>query len=327
MSRRRRRRGTLGWGLVNSPRGHGGAGHPPQPRARPQLGLTAKPRSRPPTPTHRGTPNRPPTGSRKRCRSAMEPWAPWSPGEWARRSCSSTRRRCGQEDRGPRDTTSATGTRRGRRRSRRASTPSTPRGRPIRAGRLAAKRADKPLWRFLTDAEPEWLADQVDYRCIADALILAEALALLKRGRDGAAQRAARLRGTGCPRHSGIGWHTPASAHDGSAGPRRNCRGRRGSTCRRPARRLTPRHHRCSSVRLFRCTTRPSRSVSTAPSARSKRSGNPHSRREDDPMSAAEPRRTRSDERGSTRVGHRRLLAGMAAVRPSSSRPVPGCGR
>ncbi|GAA0895488.1 L-fuconate dehydratase [Streptomyces asiaticus] len=72
---------------------------------------------------------------------------------------------------------------------------------------LAAKRADKPLWRFLADAEPEWLADQVDYRYITDALTPAEALALLKRGRDGAAQRAVRLRGTGYPGYTtSPGW-------------------------------------------------------------------------------------------------------------------------
>jgi L-fuconate dehydratase len=35
---------------------------------------------------------------------------------------------------------------------------------------LAAKRQGKPLWKFLADAEPEWLVQQVDFRYIADAL-------------------------------------------------------------------------------------------------------------------------------------------------------------
>jgi len=54
---------------------------------------------------------------------------------------------------------------------------------------LAAKCAAKPLWRFLADAEPEWLLSQVDFRYIADVLDPAEALQLLRHGR---ADRAAR---------------------------------------------------------------------------------------------------------------------------------------
>ncbi|UKY55090.1 enolase C-terminal domain-like protein [Streptomyces inhibens] len=72
---------------------------------------------------------------------------------------------------------------------------------------LAARRAGKPLWQLLADAEPEWLASQVDYRYIADALTPDEALALLKRGRDGAAQRAVRLCATGYPGYTtSPGW-------------------------------------------------------------------------------------------------------------------------
>ncbi|MFC5220693.1 enolase C-terminal domain-like protein [Streptomyces coerulescens] len=72
---------------------------------------------------------------------------------------------------------------------------------------LAAKREDKPLWQLLADAAPEWLAGQVDYRYIADVLTPDEALTLLKRGRDGAAQRAVNLRATGYPGYTtSPGW-------------------------------------------------------------------------------------------------------------------------
>ncbi|MHB6905052.1 enolase C-terminal domain-like protein [Streptomyces sp. DB-54] len=72
---------------------------------------------------------------------------------------------------------------------------------------LAAKRARKPLWQLLADAEPEWLAGQVDYRYITDALTPDEALALLERGREGAPQRAERLRATGYPGYTtSPGW-------------------------------------------------------------------------------------------------------------------------
>lgn len=59
---------------------------------------------------------------------------------------------------------------------------------------LAAKRAEKPLWQLLADAEPEWLVRQVDFRYLTDALTPEEALELLRRGREGAAERAAILR-------------------------------------------------------------------------------------------------------------------------------------
>ncbi|MCF2434694.1 hypothetical protein LV779_07915 [Streptomyces thinghirensis] len=38
------------------------------------------------------------------------------------------------------------------------------------------------MWKLLSDAEPEWLADQVDFRYIEDALTREEAVALLRRG-------------------------------------------------------------------------------------------------------------------------------------------------
>jgi L-fuconate dehydratase len=72
---------------------------------------------------------------------------------------------------------------------------------------LAAKRADKPLWQLLADAEPEWLVRQVDFRYITDALTPEEALELLRRGKEGAAARAATLRERGFPAYTtSPGW-------------------------------------------------------------------------------------------------------------------------
>ncbi|MFB7587066.1 enolase C-terminal domain-like protein [Streptomyces sp. NPDC056169] len=72
---------------------------------------------------------------------------------------------------------------------------------------LAAKRAGKPVWRFLADAAPEWLADQVDYRYIEDALSREEAVDLLTRGKEGAAAREERLLAQGYPAYTtSPGW-------------------------------------------------------------------------------------------------------------------------
>ncbi|WP_406176338.1 L-fuconate dehydratase [Streptomyces sp. NBC_00996] len=72
---------------------------------------------------------------------------------------------------------------------------------------LAAKRARKPLWRLLADAEPEWLVRQVDFRYITDALTPDEALDLLRRGKEGATERAASLRAEGFPAYTtSPGW-------------------------------------------------------------------------------------------------------------------------
>ncbi|MFM9369865.1 enolase C-terminal domain-like protein [Streptomyces sp. Da 82-17] len=72
---------------------------------------------------------------------------------------------------------------------------------------LAAKRARKPLWQHLADADPEWLVSQVDFRYIADALTPERALALLRDGRAGAPERAARLRARGYPGYTtSPGW-------------------------------------------------------------------------------------------------------------------------
>ncbi|MFI1766329.1 L-fuconate dehydratase [Streptomyces sp. NPDC020800] len=72
---------------------------------------------------------------------------------------------------------------------------------------LAARRAGKPLWRLLADAEPEWLVGQIDFRYITDALSPEEALDLLRRGRQGAGERRARLLERGFPAYTtSPGW-------------------------------------------------------------------------------------------------------------------------
>ncbi|WP_460071656.1 enolase C-terminal domain-like protein [Streptomyces sp. YKOK-I1] len=72
---------------------------------------------------------------------------------------------------------------------------------------LAAKRADKPLWRLLAEADPAWLVSQVDFRYLTDALTPDDALALLVRGREGAAGRTAHLLERGYPAYTtSAGW-------------------------------------------------------------------------------------------------------------------------
>jgi L-fuconate dehydratase len=72
---------------------------------------------------------------------------------------------------------------------------------------LAAKRAGKPLWQLLADADPEWLASQVDYRYLSDALTYDDAVDLFRRGKEGAAGRAAQLLEHGYPAYTtSPGW-------------------------------------------------------------------------------------------------------------------------
>lgn len=72
---------------------------------------------------------------------------------------------------------------------------------------LAAKRAAKPLWQFLADAEPEWLVSQIDFRYLTDALTPDRALELLRRGKAGAGQRRDQLLKTGYPAYTtSAGW-------------------------------------------------------------------------------------------------------------------------
>ncbi|WP_049569651.1 enolase C-terminal domain-like protein [Streptomyces sp. SBT349] len=72
---------------------------------------------------------------------------------------------------------------------------------------LAARSAGKPLWQLLADAEPEWLLSQIDFRYLSDDLTPDEALALLRRGKEGSAERAAELREHGYPAYTtSAGW-------------------------------------------------------------------------------------------------------------------------
>ncbi|MFI6370747.1 L-fuconate dehydratase [Streptomyces sp. NPDC050546] len=72
---------------------------------------------------------------------------------------------------------------------------------------LAAKRAGLPLWRLLAEAEPAWLVRQIDFRYLTDALTPEEALTLLRRGRQGAEERTARLLEHGYPAYTtSPGW-------------------------------------------------------------------------------------------------------------------------
>ncbi|MEZ0070162.1 L-fuconate dehydratase [Streptacidiphilus sp. MAP12-20] len=72
---------------------------------------------------------------------------------------------------------------------------------------LAAKRAGLPLWRFLAEAEPQWLVSQVDFRYLSDALTPAEALELLTDARAGRAARTAVLLERGYPAYTtSPGW-------------------------------------------------------------------------------------------------------------------------
>lgn len=72
---------------------------------------------------------------------------------------------------------------------------------------LAAKRAGKPLWRLLAEADPEWLVSQVDFRYITDALTPQEALGMLRAGRAGAEERHRTLLARGYPGYTtSPGW-------------------------------------------------------------------------------------------------------------------------
>ena len=72
---------------------------------------------------------------------------------------------------------------------------------------LASRRAGKPLWRFLADAEPEWLVSQVDFRYIGDALSPEQALGLLRGVRAGRGGREGELLERGYPGYTtSPGW-------------------------------------------------------------------------------------------------------------------------
>ncbi|MEW2395429.1 L-fuconate dehydratase [Streptomyces sp. NPDC046862] len=72
---------------------------------------------------------------------------------------------------------------------------------------LAAKRAGKPVWRFLGEMSPEELVAQVDFRWLSDALTPEEALEILRRAEPGREQRIGRLLDQGYPAYTTTpGW-------------------------------------------------------------------------------------------------------------------------
>jgi len=72
---------------------------------------------------------------------------------------------------------------------------------------LAARRADRPLWSFLSRMSPEELVSLVDFRYLSDALTEQEALDILRKAEPGRAERTGQLLETGFPAYStSAGW-------------------------------------------------------------------------------------------------------------------------
>jgi L-fuconate dehydratase len=72
---------------------------------------------------------------------------------------------------------------------------------------MLATRENKPLWKLLADMTPQQLVDLVDFRYLTDALTPAEALDLLVRAREGAAERERLLLAEGYPAYTtSAGW-------------------------------------------------------------------------------------------------------------------------
>ncbi|KAF1719224.1 L-fuconate dehydratase [Pseudoxanthomonas wuyuanensis] len=72
---------------------------------------------------------------------------------------------------------------------------------------MAARRAGKPLWRFIADMTPEQLVRTIDFRYLSDALTPEQALELLRAAEPGKAQRVAALLQEGYPAYTtSPGW-------------------------------------------------------------------------------------------------------------------------
>mmetsp|Transcript_30883 Transcript_30883/g.92688 ORF Transcript_30883/g.92688 Transcript_30883/m.92688 type:complete len:381 (-) Transcript_30883:259-1401(-) len=72
---------------------------------------------------------------------------------------------------------------------------------------LWAKKEGKPLWRLLTDLEPETLVNCIDFRWITDALTPEEALEILKKNQATKGERIAYLEENGYPAYTtSAGW-------------------------------------------------------------------------------------------------------------------------
>jgi L-fuconate dehydratase len=72
---------------------------------------------------------------------------------------------------------------------------------------MAARRAGKPVWRFIAELTPEQLVEAIDFRYMSDALTPAEALELLRRSEVGKAKRIEYLLERGYPAYTtSPGW-------------------------------------------------------------------------------------------------------------------------
>ena len=72
---------------------------------------------------------------------------------------------------------------------------------------LYAKVEGKPVWRLLSDMEPEQIVAAIDFRYIADALKPEEALDILRAGKEGQAERRSFLEANGYPAYTtSAGW-------------------------------------------------------------------------------------------------------------------------
>lgn len=72
---------------------------------------------------------------------------------------------------------------------------------------LISKRANKPLWKVLSDLSPEAIVDLVDFRYLSDAITKNEALEILKKAAENRAANEASLRRNGLPAYTTTpGW-------------------------------------------------------------------------------------------------------------------------
>lgn len=72
---------------------------------------------------------------------------------------------------------------------------------------LLAKRAGKPVWRYVADMTPEQLVSIIDFRYLTDAITPEEALAIFRRAEAGKAARIAELEANGYPCYTtSAGW-------------------------------------------------------------------------------------------------------------------------
>jgi L-fuconate dehydratase len=72
---------------------------------------------------------------------------------------------------------------------------------------MAARRAGKPVWRFIADMTPEEIMGQIDFRYISDALSPQDALAILRAAAPGKPERIAALVARGYPAYTtSPGW-------------------------------------------------------------------------------------------------------------------------